>query len=218
MLMSRGPVRARQLLDMERADANQPAVAVDRAGAAPERMGGRREERLVEEIFPIAGELLLADDHRADGLGSRAGGDVTGSPSFVSLDRPSSSAGQSSGPSACTRPNPLSPIDGERVTGGDAAFGVGEPDVLGLHDEIADRQHETALADDDAAARPLLAQRLGGEGVLGNRGLHRDDGFERAVQTDAGAPDPAGRLAVRRVAASRSSALSFRLKRRLSRL
>src|SRR5208282_5315196 len=64
-----------QLLDMERADANQPAVAVDRAGAAPERMGGGGEQRLVEEIFPIAGELLLADNHRPNGLGSRARGD-----------------------------------------------------------------------------------------------------------------------------------------------
>ena len=188
--------------------------AVDRAGAAPERMGGGGEDRLVEEIFPIAGELLLADHHRPDRLGSRAGRHRH---LIAELRLARSSELERRTIERAQRLHQAEAglaIDRERVSGGDAAFGVGEPDALGLHDQIADRQHQTALADDDAAARPLLAQRLGGESVLGNRRLHRDDRFERAIQIDAGASDSAGRLAVRRVAASQSSAQSFRFKRR----
>ena len=45
--------------------------------------------------------------------------------------------------------------------------GARDPDGLRLGDEVADRQHKAALADHDAAARPLLAERLRGVGVLG---------------------------------------------------
>ena len=47
-------------------------------GAAPERMRGGGENRLVEEIFPIAGEFVLGDDPRFDELAPTAGGDHDG--------------------------------------------------------------------------------------------------------------------------------------------
>ena len=161
------------------------SVLVDRAGAAPERMGGGGEDRLVEQIFPIAGELLLADDHGADGLHARARRDDHRIAEFC-LARAAKLERRAVQPvERLHEAEPAHRIDGERVSGGDAAAGVGKPDILGLHDEIADRQHETAFPDDDAAARPLLAQRLGGESVLRNGGLDGHDRFERSVQIGA---------------------------------
>ena len=40
------------MLQLERADPEQVAPRTDQGGAAPIRMGGRREKRLVEEVFP----------------------------------------------------------------------------------------------------------------------------------------------------------------------
>ena len=87
----------------------QLAVRPDQPGAAPERMRGRGEDRLVEMIFPIAGEFLLGDDARAHRLLAAAPPPAmtTGSPTEAVRALPSGSAGRSSGPSACTSANPL---------------------------------------------------------------------------------------------------------------
>ena len=61
--------------DVQRADADEPAIAGEETGAAPERMRGGGENGLVEEIFPIAGEFVLGDDPRFDELAPTAGGD-----------------------------------------------------------------------------------------------------------------------------------------------
>ena len=44
----------------------QVAGRADHRGAAPVRMRRRGEDRLVEDVFPVAGEFLLADDARRD--------------------------------------------------------------------------------------------------------------------------------------------------------
>src|SRR5262249_35852887 len=54
------------LLDLQRADAEQLARPPDHRRAAPEWMRRRREERLVEDVFPIAGEFLLGGNARHD--------------------------------------------------------------------------------------------------------------------------------------------------------
>ena len=56
--------------------------------AAPPQDGcaGRDEDRLVEQIFPIAGELLLGDDGRADRLRPLPSAKTTGSPSLALLE------------------------------------------------------------------------------------------------------------------------------------
>src|SRR5205085_1861355 len=51
---------------LQRADAEQIAGRTDQRRAAPVRMRRRREDRLVEHVFPISGELLLADHARSD--------------------------------------------------------------------------------------------------------------------------------------------------------
>src|SRR5579862_7537898 len=63
------------LLDMERADAEELSVLADQAGAAPERMSGRREQRLLQPILPISREFLLADNPGAQRLRAAASGD-----------------------------------------------------------------------------------------------------------------------------------------------
>ena len=49
-------------LDLQRADADQFALRRRSAGAAPVGMRRIGEDRLVEHVFPIAGELLLRGD------------------------------------------------------------------------------------------------------------------------------------------------------------
>ena len=156
-------------------------------GAAPELMGGRGEDRLVEKIFPIAGEFLLADNHRAHRFCPGAGGDrhriaELGLARAAELERRAIQVAE-----RLDEAEAGLRIDGKRVSRGDPAFSVGEPDMLGLGDQIPDRQHKAALADDDAAAGALLAQRLSGEGVFRNWSLHRDDRFERTIQFGGGA-------------------------------
>src|SRR5256885_1238300 len=53
-------------LELQRADAEEIAGRAEQRGAAPVRMRGRGEDRLVEHVFPVAGEFLLADDARRD--------------------------------------------------------------------------------------------------------------------------------------------------------
>jgi hypothetical protein len=53
---------ASRLANDERADADELAFAIDQRCPAPGRMGRRREERLVQQIFPAAGEFALPDD------------------------------------------------------------------------------------------------------------------------------------------------------------
>src|SRR6185437_202386 len=63
------------LLDIERADAEQLAVAADEPGAAPEGMRRRGEDRGVQQVFPVAREFLRADDAGAHRLAASAGGE-----------------------------------------------------------------------------------------------------------------------------------------------
>ena len=61
------------MLQLERADPEQVAPRTDQGRAAPIRMGGRREKRLVEEVFPVSGEFLPRHDPGRQGTGAAAG-------------------------------------------------------------------------------------------------------------------------------------------------
>src|SRR5215470_11788225 len=52
------------LLKLQRADAQQFPGGSDHGRAAPVGVSRRSKDRLVQHIFPIAGELLLGDDAR----------------------------------------------------------------------------------------------------------------------------------------------------------
>ena len=51
----------------QRADADELAFAIDQGRAAPGRMRRRGEDRLVEQIFPGAGEFAFGGDPRGRG-------------------------------------------------------------------------------------------------------------------------------------------------------
>src|SRR5919197_165866 len=53
---------ASRVADNERADADELAFAIDQRCPAPGRMGWRREQRLVEQVFPAACEFALPYD------------------------------------------------------------------------------------------------------------------------------------------------------------
>src|SRR5215831_11804572 len=50
--------------ELERANAEQIAGRTDQRRAAPVGMRRRREDRLVEDVFPVAGELVAIGDAR----------------------------------------------------------------------------------------------------------------------------------------------------------
>src|SRR5580704_13841236 len=66
---------------------------------------------------------------------------------------------------------------------GAAAF-RGEPHRLGFGDQIADRQHQSILADQDPAAGAFGAERPGGEGILRHGRAQAEDGAQRTVQIE----------------------------------
>ncbi len=68
------------VLQLQRADADEVAFRADEPGAAPVGVRGRGEDRLVEEVLPVAGKLLARDDARGDRVGDAAagGGDDAG--------------------------------------------------------------------------------------------------------------------------------------------
>ena len=66
---------------------------------------------------------------------------------------------------------------------GRAAVG-GEPDGLGLGDQIADRQHQPVRADHDAVAGARGAEDRGGERVVRDLRAQAQDGRERALEVE----------------------------------
>ena len=157
----------------------------DQRRAAPERMRGRGEDRLVEMIFPVAGEFLLGDDAGPHRL-LRPPPPPAHDHGFADLGRSSASElerRQSSSPIACTSAKPVS-----RRSRSDGparrARCRRQPDVLRLGDEIADRQHQAVVGNDDAAAGPLRAEYGGGEGVFGDLGLQRNDGPQSLLEIE----------------------------------
>src|SRR6185436_16271234 len=56
------------LLQLQRADAEQIAIRADQRSAAPVGMRRRGEDRFVDDVFPVAGKLLLGDDTRRHGF------------------------------------------------------------------------------------------------------------------------------------------------------
>ena len=60
----------------------------------------------------------------------------------------------------------------------------GEPHRLSLGDQIADRQHQAILADQNPAAGAFGAECPGGKGVLRDGRAEAEDGAQRAVQIE----------------------------------
>src|SRR5262249_48704063 len=67
---------AQLLLDQKRTYSEQASLAADQRRAAPVRMGWSSKQRLIEHVFPVAGEFALGDELRLERvLASAVAGD-----------------------------------------------------------------------------------------------------------------------------------------------
>ena len=172
-----------RLLQLQRADADEIAGRPDQRRAAPVRMRRRGEDRLVEHVFPVAGEFLLGDDARGDRALPPAGAadhdalaDRRGA-RLADLERRHVELGQRLHQ---TEAGLL--VVAEHMAGHRAAVVEREPDRLGLGDQIADGQNEAVAANEDAVAGALGAERLRREGVGRNDRAHADHAGQRALE------------------------------------
>ena len=152
-------------------------LRVEQRRAAPFRMRRRGEQRLVEQVFPVAGEFAAREHTRLQRMAAAAVADdehVVG-PDRRIRGRCARSAATSSLPSGSTSPRPCDRIVGERVAGHDGAGMRGEPDRFGFGDQVADRQHEAVVVDDDAVAGALGAEDRRGERVVRHFDAQSDD-------------------------------------------
>ena len=146
-------------------------------------MRRRREDRLVEHILPVAGELLLGDDARGHRVLAPAGaGHHHALADLGILGAAERQGRQIEASQRLQQAEAGLLVEGQHVAGNDASAAVADPDGLGLGDQIADGEHQAVVADDDAVPRPLGAQRLGGEGVGGDDRLDADDRGQRLVE------------------------------------
>src|SRR5207244_4288106 len=136
------------LLDMQRCDAHQRAVAADQRAAAPEGVRRRGEDRALQEVLPIAGEFLARDDQRLDGVApAAAGGDDrrildAQAAGVAELER------RQSQPAECLDEAESGLlIESDDMTLRRPTIARAEPQRLRLGDEVADGEHEAVLAD-----------------------------------------------------------------------
>ncbi len=131
-------------------------------------MRWRRENRVVEQILPIAGEFLPGDDIRLDrppgSVGKHDGIADLGTRCIAEVQR-----GQIELAQRLHQAESGFLVVGQRMRRNHAPITGRQPDFLGLGDQIADGEHQPVFADDHAAAFAQAAERPGGEGVFGDQ-------------------------------------------------
>ncbi len=158
-------------LKLKRSDADQLAPLRDQSGATPVGMRGVSEQRLIQQIFPIAGKLLLGGDLARDRPGAPAGAaqhdfiaDAGGS------RRAERQRGNVEAAKRLNQPKAGFEIKAESVTLHHAAIIEVQPHRFGLRDQVADRQHQSVV-DHDPVAGPLGAEIIGAESIGRNDGM-----------------------------------------------
>ena len=171
------------MLDVQRADTDQPAIGGDQCRTAPKRMRRCRKDRPVEDIFPIAGEFLARHNPRRDRVATPAlgrhngaipGADPHADAQFQRLDIQLAEC--------LDQPKPGFLIVGKNVSGHRATASRGQPNGLGFGDQVADRQDEAIAADQDPAPGALGAKRGRGKSVIRNRCPKAEHCTEGAVE------------------------------------
>ena len=138
----------------------------DHRRAAPVRMGRRREDRLVEHVFPITGELLFGDDAGCNGMLAPAGaGDddplaKRGGRRLTDFKRRHVELGE-----RLHQPESGFLVVAEDVTGHRAPVVQREPERVRLSDQVTDGQNEAVAANDDAITGALSAECVRRKGV-----------------------------------------------------
>ena len=162
------------------------------------------EDRLVEHVFPIAGEFLPRGDAAGDRTRAPAG--AADHHALADLGRLRCAERQCRQVDLAERLHQAEAgllVGAERVALDHAAVAQMQPDLLGLGDQIADGQHQPVV-DQHAVAGALAAQGVGGEGV------GRDDGVQARPPPTARAR---GRSRSPTAAAARRRELSIRAAR-----
>jgi hypothetical protein len=140
------------------------------------------EDRFIEHVFPIAGEFLLGGDARHHRMfAATCAGHHDGIAHFGRLRLAHRQRRQFEPRQRLDQPEAGLLIVGQAVTGDRAAIRKMQPDRFRLGDEITDGEHH-ALADEDAVAGPLGAQRLCGESIGGNDGAQPHQRGQRALE------------------------------------
>ena len=133
------------------------------------------EDRFVEHVFPIAGKFLFRRDARGERAGAPA--DAAEHHAFAELGRFRGAERQRLQVKFGERLHQAEAgflVEAERGAFDRAAVAEMQPDGFRLGDQIADGEDQ-AVADDDAVAGALDAQRFGGEGVGRNDRMQADD-------------------------------------------
>ena len=162
---------------------------------------GIGEDRLVEHVFPIAGEFLLGGD--AAGQRARAPAGAADHDALADLGAARRADRQRRQIELAERLHQAEAgllVEAERMALHHAAVAEMQPDGFGFGDQIADGEHQ-AVVDQHAVAGALDAQRLGGEGVGRDDRMQADHRGQRALEIVA--------IVLRRAAAP-PAALSIR--------
>ena len=145
-------------------------------------MGRRGEDRVVDQILPVAGELLAPSHLGGHALLAPASGcehHLRANPGRLAVAKRQRRNVEAAEP--LHQAEPAVPVVGHGVPGDAAAVARREPYGFGLGDEIADRQ-EQVLADMDRAAGALRPERAGGKRVFGHQRAQADHGGQCPVQ------------------------------------
>src|SRR6516225_10128537 len=172
-----------RLFQLQRTDPQEIAVRPDHGGAAPVGVGRGGEDRLVEHIFPIAGEFLPGRDARRDRMMASAGSpdhDALANSRFSR--RPDRERRKLDSRQRLDQPKTGLLVVAEHVARRWAAVAESKPNLLGFGNQITDREYNAVFADEDAIARALGAECLGREGVAWNDGSDPYDRSERTIE------------------------------------
>ena len=179
-------VVADRFLHQQRSDAEEPPRVVEERGAAPFRMRRRGEQRLVEHVFPVAGEFALGDHLRLERV--RASAMADDEDIVVDRDRRGAAAFEIGRGELAQRQHQAESgreIVGKRMAGDRRPAIRREPYRFGFGDQIADSQRQAVFADHHAVAAALGAENRRGERIVGNHGPEHDDRVQRGLEIES---------------------------------
>ena len=148
-------------------------------------MRRRRENRLIQKIFPISGKFADRDNFGFYRLSTAAGSGKNHRFAFTQISRPPDSHRLK----VCFLERLDQPKTGFLIVSGDmagngAAFRIDQPHLRRFDNQITDGQHQSTLADNDAVTAAVRAQRPGGKTVFGNFCPHRHHRCQGLIQIE----------------------------------